>query len=165
MNGRELPKPSEGQPIPGSHQGLWSSTPDNRIREVWTSPTEHHLVFRNPGDAARVERVDEEVRRLSGRLPDRSGNAELAHRLNQAAYRFPPPGLWLLVGLVAVAFRRPVGTRIALALAAVSLLLLLVTALGFPVVAEYAMPVVPAFALLLGVGLLAPRRSAAKESV
>src|SRR5262245_62106158 len=153
VNGRELPKPSEGQPIPGSHQGLWSSTPDNRIREVWTSPTEHHLVFERPGDAARVDDVNATVERLSKRLPDRSGNATLAHRLNQASYRFPPPGLWLLIGLVAVAFRRPIGTRVTLALAIVSVLMLFVTALGVPAVGEYAMPVSPTVALLLGVGL------------
>ena len=124
IDGQVLPKPSEGQPIPGSRQGLWTSTPDNRIEEVWTSPTDHHLIFRYPEDEARVEHVDSEVARLIGRLPDRAGNAELAHRLNQAAYRFPPPGLWLVVGLVAVVWRRPRGVRVALALAGASLLLL-----------------------------------------
>ena len=158
-----LPKPSEGELIPGSHQGLWTSTPDNRIREVWTSPTEHHLEFDNPGDAARVEHVDAEVARLLDRLPDRAGNATLAHRLNQASYRFPPPGLWLVVGLVAVAFRRPRRARIALLLTGAAFLVLLVSALGFPASGEYAMPVIPAFALLAGVGLLGSRRSLSPE--
>jgi hypothetical protein len=161
VHGRVLPKPSEGEPIPGSHQGLWVSTPDNRIREVWTSPGEHHLVFRRPADAVRAERVDSEIDRLLRRLPDRAGNPGLAHRLNQAAYRFPPPGLWLLVGLVAVAVRRPRNIRIALALTGAALLVLLIAALGFPAAPEYAMPVVPAFALLAGAGLFG-RRSAAR---
>ena len=164
IDGKVLPMPSEGQPIPGSRQSLWTSTPDNRIEEVWTSPTEHHLVFRYPEDAARVEHVDSEVARLIDRLPDRSGNAELAHRLNQAAYRFPPPGLWLLVGLVAVVWRRPRGQRVALALAGASLLLLLATALGLPAEPEYSMPVVPAFALLAGVGLLGARQRGESRS-
>lgn len=153
VDGRVLPKPSEGELIPGSREGLWTSTPDNRISEVWTSPTEHHLVFRNPADRVRVEQVDAEINRLLDRLPDRAGNATLAHRLNQASYRFPPPGLWLLVGLVAVAWRRPRHARIALLLSAVGFLVLLVAALGFPAAGEYAMPVIPAFALLAGAGL------------
>ena len=155
--GRVLPKPSEGEPIPGSHQALWVSTPDGRIREVWSSPTEHRLVFRVPGDEERADRVQREISRLTGRLPERAGNATLGHRLNQVAYRFPPPAVWLLVGLVALAWRRPRDARIALLVAGAGALVLLASALGLPAIAEYAMPLVPAFALLAGVGLLAPR--------
>ena len=163
VNGRKLPKPSEGELIPGSRQGLWTSTPDNRIREVWTSPTEHHLEFTRPGDAARVEHVDAEISRLLDRLPDRAGKPTLAHRLNQAAYRFPPPGLWLAVGLIALALRRPRRARVALLLAGAAFLVLLISALGLPASGEYAMPVIPAFALLAGVGLLGSRRSPSPE--
>ena len=160
--GRTLPKPSEGDLIPSSHQGLWVSTPDNRIREVWTSPTDHHLVFRDPEDAVHAEQIDSRMGRLSSRLPQASGNATLAHRLNQAAYRFPPPASWLLVGLVAVCARRPRNVSIPLVLSVAGFLLLFVTALGYPAQGEYSMPVVPAFALLAGVGLLGP--SGARKS-
>ena len=152
-----LPTPTEGDLIPSSHQGLWTSTPENRIREVWTSPTEHHVVFSRPGDAKRAARVDAEIGRLLEGLPDRKGSATLAHRLNQVAYRFPPPALWLAVGLIAIAYRRPRNARIALALAGAGFLVILVSALGLPVAGEYAMPVVPAFALLAGVGLFGVR--------
>ena len=37
VNGRRLEAPSEGQVIPGG-QNIWISTPDNRIRQVWTWP-------------------------------------------------------------------------------------------------------------------------------
>jgi hypothetical protein len=155
--GAELPTPSEGDLIPAARQGGWTSTPDNRIREVWTSATEHHLEFRHPADRARAEHVDRELGRLLDRLPSRSGNATLAHRLNQAAYRFPPPGLWLLAGVVAVMIRRPRYARIAVVLSGLAVLLLVVSALGLPATGEYAMPVVPAFALVAGVGLFGPR--------
>ncbi|MCS7008200.1 MAG: hypothetical protein NZL88_11665 [Gaiellaceae bacterium] len=108
-------------------------------------------------DAVRAARVDREIGWLVGRLPDRSGNAALGHRLNQVAYRFPPPVLWLAIGLVAVGWRRPRDARIALVLSGSAVVVLLVSALGLPAAAEYAMPVVPAFALLAAVGLLGPR--------
>ena len=161
VTGAELPTPSEGDLIPGSRQGLWTSTPDNRIREVWTSATEHHLVFRDSRDEARAAHVDAEIGRLLDRLPDRAGNASLAHRLNQASYRFPPPGLWLVVGVIAVALRRPRNARIAVGLSALAMLLLVVSALGLPAAGEYAMPVAPAFALLAGAGLFGPRAAGA----
>lgn len=163
ISGRSLPRPSDGEPVPGSHQGLWVSTPDNRIREVWTSPTDHHLVFRDPEDEARAARMDSEIARLSARLPDRTGNATLAHRLNQASYRFPPPALWLAVGLVLVVWRRPQRSRVPLLLTGSALLVLLVSALGLPASGEYAMPLVPAFALLAAVGLLGVRVDAAER--
>jgi hypothetical protein len=157
VDGRILPKPSEDELIPASYQNLWTSTPDNRIREVWTSPTDHHLVFRDPEDAARVKQVDAEIDRLLDRLPGRGGNPTLAHRLNQVAYRFPPPAVWLAAGLIAVAVRRPRNSSIVLGLSALGLLAIVVPALGFPSAGEYAMPVDPAFALLAAVGLFGKR--------
>ena len=56
VNGRRLPRPSEGQPIPASAFGpiLW--TPGGEAREVWRSPTEHEFVFSNPRDERRAEK-------------------------------------------------------------------------------------------------------------
>ena len=44
----QLPVPGEGEPIPSARQSSYITTPDQRIREVWTSPTEHHIVFSRP---------------------------------------------------------------------------------------------------------------------
>jgi CHASE2 domain-containing sensor protein len=65
--------------------------------------------------------------------------------------------LWLLVGLVAVAIRRPRGSLVALALAAAALLVLLLDAAAVYAVAEFAVPVVPAFVVLAAVGLVGRR--------
>ena len=40
-----LPVPSDGEVIPAARQGFFSTTPDGRIRERWTSPVDHALVF------------------------------------------------------------------------------------------------------------------------
>src|SRR5207249_11256007 len=44
VEGRTLPRPSEDEPIPAPHEG-GVTTPDFSIYTVWTSPSEHHLVF------------------------------------------------------------------------------------------------------------------------
>jgi glycosyl transferase family 87/dolichyl-phosphate-mannose-protein mannosyltransferase len=152
-----LPKPSEGEPIPAAHEG-GVTTPDNSIYTVWTSPTEHHLVFVHPGDAQRYAALHRRMDALAANLPDRGGSPSLAHRLNQASRWFPPPFLWLLLGIGALAIRR---TRGALALAVppiAGLVVIVLSALGLPAEPHYSVPVAPAF-VVLGLGaLLAPRR-------
>jgi hypothetical protein len=65
--------------------------------------------------------------------------------------------MWLLVGLAAVVWRRPRGIAVALVLAASALLILLSTSLAVYAVAEYSVPVVPAFVLLTTAGLFGRR--------
>src|SRR5205085_9818191 len=106
------------------------TTPDGSIYTVWTSPTEHHLVFVHPGDKARYDALHRRIDELARNLPDRRGSTSLAHRLNQSSRWFPPPVLWLVLGLVAFLIRRP---RNALALAmptVAGLVVLVVSALG-----------------------------------
>lgn len=152
-----LPEPTEGEPIPAAHQSAFISTPDGRLREVWTSPTDHHLVFPTPKDEARAQEIDRRVNDLLANLPDRAGNAALADRFNSLSRWYPRPIVWLLVGLVAVAYRRPRGHALPLLLAGCALVLLLVTALSVYAVAEYSAPLVPAFILLATAGLLGRR--------
>ena len=63
--------PADDEPIPSSREAPYISTPGGRIREVWTSPTEHSIVFRDPADAARSAALDREVERAA-RRPARS---------------------------------------------------------------------------------------------
>jgi hypothetical protein len=156
VRGRRLPRPSEGQPIPPG-QSFWISRPDNSIREVWTSATRHIFVFDRPGDRPRFERIESSLNGLLGDLPDRSGDATLALWLNRLSRWFPRPVLWLAVGLVALAIRRPRGWWTLVGLAVAALLVPAFTALGLPTDLHYILPVAPAFVLFCVGALLGPR--------
>lgn len=160
INGRRLPKPTGGEPIPSSHFGpeIWTlhgdRDPHRGAREVWMSPTEHPLVFDDPRDERRYEKFERETDRLTYRIHTRQGNPGLTHRLNQASKAFPPPLVWLAVGLLALALRRPRNVLVALAPAAAGVAVIVATSLFVYAVAQYAAPVTPAFILLAAAGLL-----------
>jgi hypothetical protein len=156
IGGAQLPRPTEGEPIPGG-QVVWISRPDNGIRQVWTSPTRFTFSFTDPRDRPRFEHVLARRDELFAALPDRSGNAWLALRLNQLSRWFPRPILWIAVGLIGIAVRRPrgFGTLIAIALAAI--LVVSLNALGLFADRHFVLPVAPAFVLLGLGGVLAAR--------
>jgi hypothetical protein len=157
VNGRRLPRPTEGEPIPAAHEG-GVSTPDYSIRTVWTSPREHHLVFEHAGDKQRYLALQRRIDALLGNLPDRAGRPGVADTLNQLSRWYPPPIVWLVVGLAALAFwRRADWLRLSVP-ALAGLLVIGVTALAVPAVPQYSIPIVPAFFLLALATLLAPRR-------
>ena len=145
---RQLPVPTEGEPIPSARQASYITTPDQRIREVWTSPTEHHVVFSRPADRKRAAEIDRRVDALYARLPDRAARPGAVDWLNRASRWYPRPVLWLVLGLLAAALRRPRRFAPPLVLAGSALLILLGTSLAVYAVAEYSVPVTPAFILL-----------------
>jgi hypothetical protein len=151
------PPADEGEPIPSSREAPYLSTPDGRIREVWTSPAAHSIVFRDPADAERAAELDRKVGELLDGLPDRGGHPAVVERINDLSRLFPRPFMWLGLGLVTVLWRRPRGAALALALAGATLLVLLATSLAVYAVAQYAVPVTPAFVLLATAGLLGRR--------
>jgi hypothetical protein len=163
VRGRTLPAPTEGEPIPAG-QVVWISRPDQSIRQVWTSPTEWHLEFEHPGERVRFEQIRRDVDELFAALPDRDGNARLALRFNQLSRWFPRPWMWILAGLIGIAWRRPRGWAIALALSLAALAVVLVNALGLFADLHFVLPVAPAFVLLGLVGVLGERRSRAPTS-
>jgi hypothetical protein len=155
--GRVLPKPTEGERIPGPHEAA-PTTADGGIRTVWTSATTRHLVFDRPVDEERLDALHQRMGELAAGMPDRSGSAALARRLNQASRWFPPPILWLLVGVAGLAIRRPVRS-LALATPAIAALIVIVlNALAIPSVPQYAVPVAPAYVLLAAGAMLGARR-------
>ncbi len=153
VKGRRLPKPSEGQPIPASAIGPLLWTPGGQAQEVWTSPTAHRFVFSDPRDERRYDKLGRDVERLSSRIPTRDGAQSVIHRLNQVSHRFPPLIAWLIIGVVAVALRRPRNALVALAPSLAGLVVIVATALVAPSVPEYAAPVSPAFLMLAAVGV------------
>jgi hypothetical protein len=156
VNGRRLPAPTEGQPIPAG-QSVWISRPDNRIRDVWTSATHHHFVFLDPRDKPRFAQIERERNELFAALPDRKPNGQLLLRLNQLSRWFPRSIIWLAVGLIALLIRRPRGAATLVALALSALLVIVLNALGLFADLHFALPVAPAF-VLFGAGALLGRR-------
>jgi hypothetical protein len=163
IGGGTLPKPSEGEPIPAAHEG-GVTTPDGSIYTVWTSPTEHHLVFVHPGAEQRYNALHRRMNELASNLPDRGGSPSLAHRFNQLSRWFPPPVLWLAVALIGLLLRRPRGL-LALTIPGVAAIAVLVlSALGLPSEPHYSVPVAPAFVLFAAGTVFAPRRELAVRS-
>lgn len=154
VDGRRLPRPSDGEPIPASRVGPAIRTLGGQAREVWRSPTEHPLVFDDPRDERRYVEFERDTGRLVGRIPTRDANDGLVHRLNQASHRFPPPFVWLALGTVALAVRRPQRALVALGPSIAGLVVIVGTSLVAVAVGEYAAPVSPAFVMLAAVGLV-----------
>ena len=130
VNGTELPAPTEGEPIPSENQSAQISTPDHSIREVWTSATEHHVVFDDPAKRARWEANDRWVAELYAAFPDRWWSPWLGLQMDRSSKLYPPPLLWLLAGVVGVGLRRPWRWWATVAPVAGALLMLLATVSG-----------------------------------
>ena len=144
--GKRLPAPTEGEPIPGG-QVVWISRPDNAIRQVWSSPTQYHFAFRTPEEHRHFDAIVRRVGSLSGNLPDRAGNAQLSLRLDQLSRWFPRSIIWIALGLIAFAVRRPPASRTLFALALAAVFVIMFNALGLFADPRFALPVEPAFVL------------------
>jgi hypothetical protein len=127
------------------------------VTERWQPDGTHAPVFRDPADGRRYETLQRDVSALVAQIPPYDGSPTVARQVSRASKLWPRAALWLLVGLVAVAIRRPRGSLVALALAAAALLVLLLDAAAVYAVAEFAVPVVPAFVVLAAVGLVGRR--------
>ena len=152
----QLPPPTEGEPIPAV-QVVWISRPDQSIRQVWTSPTNWRLEFRKPSDRPRFDEIVRERDSLFAALPDRTPNASLGLRLNQLSRWFPRPWMWIVIGLVGIALRRPRGSSTLIALSLAAFTVVVLNALGLFADLHFVLPVAPAFVLLGLAGVLGVR--------
>jgi hypothetical protein len=161
VHGRNLPRPTEGEPIPASHSTNNTTTPDGRIHDVWTSASAHHVVFPTAREQRRYEQLLAETASLQAPLTGHGANGTLRLRLDQASKWYPRLALWLIVGLIALLIRRPRHARLALALTFAALVVVVFTALAIFAVTEFAIPVAPAFVLLAAAGLFGERKHTA----
>ncbi len=157
VNGVTLPRPTEGEVIPSEHASAQASTPDGSIREVWTSATEHHLVFDDARREAELVANGRQMDDLLSHFPDRSWSPWVGLQMDRSSKLYPRLWMLLIVGLVGIVLRRPWGARISGVLAAGVLVVLFVTALTVYAVPDYAVVLSPALVLLAAVGLAGDR--------
>ena len=156
VEGKTLPRPSEGGTIPAASVSYWLGRPDGAFDEEWTSPVDHHIVSTRPELLAQLDRMGRRVEDL--RLPPAGdGSITGARWLNRASRLYPRSLLWLAVGIVGVCIRRPRRSGLAIAIAGAAMLVVVATLLAVPPVDEFVIPLFPAFALLGLVGLTGGR--------
>lgn len=153
----ELPAPTEDEPIPSARSGFFTTTPDGSVRDVWTSPTDHSLVFSDPRGSERYAAIGAKVGPLAAEVPPYEGSAWWTRQLSRSSRLFPPPLLWLAVGLVALGVRRPARAGLALAIGGAGLLAVAFQALAVYSIVEFAIPAAPAVVVLGVVGLVGER--------
>ena len=152
-----LPVPTDGEMIPAAHQGFFSTTPDGHIRERWTSPVDHTLVFSTQEMQQRYDQTGRDAGALLDDVPPYGGNEWLTLQFSRSSKLFPPPILWLVAGLVGVVVRRPKQLGLAVALAGAAALVVGSQALAIYTIIEFAIPVVPALIVFGAAGLVGTR--------
>ncbi len=153
-----LPTPSEGETIPAAHQGFFSTTPDGSVTEIWTSPTAHGLHFSTASAQRTFGGVDTETNELDALVPPYPGSRWLTLQFSRSSRLFPPPLLWLAVGLAAWIWRRPARSGLAACLGGAALLVVVFQALAVYSIVEFAIPVAPALVVFGAAGLVGTRR-------
>ena len=99
--------PARGGPAdPGLHFA-GPTSPDGSIYAVWTSPNDYHLVFVHAGDEERYDALNRRIDELRATCRTGPGARPSCAYLNLASRGFPPPVVFLVLGVVVVALRRP----------------------------------------------------------
>jgi hypothetical protein len=121
------------------------------------------LVWSDPALQERYREIIARLRSWDAELPSRTGQAWVTEILNRITPRFPRPPLWLLVGAVALVWRRPAGWRTILVLWAAALAVLLIHAASQGIAPEFSLPLYPLF-VVTALGALAGDRSTREPS-
>ena len=159
-----LPVPTDGAQIPAARQGIFSSTPDRSVREVWTSPAAHQVVFDDERERRRWDAAEAKAASLAAGVPPYPGSDWLTLQFSRSSKLYPPPLLWLVAGTVGLLLRLPARAGLALALALGGLLVTLLNALTIYPIIEFAVPIVPALVVFAAAGLVGERRTSVHPS-
>jgi 4-amino-4-deoxy-L-arabinose transferase-like glycosyltransferase len=117
------------------------------------------FVWADEGRQERYREIVSRIRAWDAELPSRDGVGWVPEILNRVTPRFPRPPLWIAVGAVALALRRPRGTRTILLLWLSAALVLLIHAASQGIAPEFALPLYPIF-IVTALGALAGERPA-----
>ena len=154
VDGQRVPIPTQNEPIPTGNAYWLASTPDNSISTDWSSLAQPRLVFEDPADQRRFDRLSAELWEMMALLPSRDGSGRLVHALNFVTQTYPSMWIWIVIGAVGLWFRRPRHLRILGFLCGLAVVNIVGTALGEPAAPEYRLPLDPLFILFGVIGLI-----------
>ena len=153
--GATVPNPAAlPPPVPGVEYGFLSCASPQISRCILSDPK---VAFASASVRARYRAITRTVSEWDSQLGTSHGNAWLARQFVRANAHVPPPWVWLLVGGVALALRRPRGGVLLLVLCALGVTVLAIHALAEGVETFFALPVVPV-AYMTVFGALTGRR-------
>lgn len=127
-----------------SHMWWLLSTPDQRIRIDWDLG-QPQIVWPNDELARRWHDQGTAAARLNDMLPARAGIAKLGNLYNEIARWWPPLIVWLVLGAAGTVVRGWQNMLPVLVPVLMGLILVGVTFLGLPHVAQYRLPFDPLF--------------------
>jgi hypothetical protein len=159
-DGVVLPNPAATILIPGVPYGFVWCASDYIDSCTLDDPS---VVWKDATTQQRYRDVVSRVREWDAELPSRTGQAWVTGILNRVTPRFPRPPLWLLVGAVALVWRRPRGWQTILVLWAAAAAVLLIHAASQGIAPEFALPLYPVF-IVTALAALAGDRAPARIS-
>lgn len=159
-DGVVLPNPAATILLPGVPYGFVWCASDYIDSCTLDDPS---VVWKDVKTQQRYREVVSRVRTWDAELPSRTGQAWVTGILNRVTPRFPRPPLWLLVGAIALVWRRPRGWQTILVLWAAAAAVLLIHAASQGVAPEFALPLYPVF-IVTALAALAGDRAPARIS-
>jgi hypothetical protein len=156
VDGDVLPNPQATVLVPGVPYGFVWCASDYIDSCTLADPSQ---AWSEPATQERYRELVSQLRAWDAELPTRAGGSFVPEILNRITPRFPTPVLWLVVGVVALIWRRPQGWRTLVLLWLAAFLVLLIHAASQGVAPEFALPVYPVFIVTALCALAGDRRS------
>jgi hypothetical protein len=155
-NGRVVPNPAALGPnlLAIGYGFFWCAADDINLCILRDPST----AYANPATQRRYVDVVTKVRAWNAELSDRNGSRFVAAQLWRATYHFPRGWMFLVVGGIALAWRRPRNLRVIVVVPLLALLVLAIHALVTGPDPAYGLPVYPALFVFASAALVGDRR-------